>query len=154
MLRVRALRPITSPERENGVIACPWMRQLHYSHATVECNFRHDRDGGRPARFLWKERLVRRSEPEFEARQKLPRAWHRSLPRFWETVCRWSTCCFSNRSQRSRSAEDQACYELIVVPFGRGRVVLDLMQQGIEGNLGQIVLRHLNRSQRRNSELS
>jgi hypothetical protein len=32
--------------------------------------------------------------------------------------------------------------------------MLDLMQKGIEGNLGQIVLRHLNRRQWRNRELS
>ena len=45
------------------------MRRLHYSGATAECNFRHDSDGRRAARLLWKERLVRKREPEFGEHQ-------------------------------------------------------------------------------------
>src|ERR1022692_353794 len=49
--------------------------------------------------------------------------------------------------------EHQTGSQFIFVPLMSGRFAFDLVQQGLEGNLGQLVLGHLNRRERRNSKL-
>ena len=56
------------------------------------------------------------------------------------------------RSQRGGTPEHQVGGQFVFVAFMRGRIAFDLVQESLEGNLGQFLLRHLNRRQGRNCE--